>query len=268
MNMHGGPFQLLLPIWNDIGAWIAGWPRAIGLFAMLPMFRKELLPRLLRTALIAALCLPLVPLLKTQTELIRADTTLLLVTVIKEVVLGFALGLPLAMTFWIAEGIGTLLDNQSGSLISSVLNPMSGNDSATLGLFLNQIFMTYFLLAGGLSWCIGSLYDSYQLWPIQDFWPHFSQTGVQWWLTQFSRYIKMIVVLAAPIVLALFFIELGFGIIGRFAPKMQVFVLAMPIKNIGSVLMLFVYIGILLTQFDHLMARLKDSLAHTIRALG
>jgi type III secretion protein T len=76
------------------------------------------------------------------------------------------------------------------------------------------------------------------------------------------------VVLAAPIVLALFFIELGFGIIGRFAPKMQVFVLAMPIKNIGAVLMMFVYIGILLTNFDQLMARLKDTLAQTIQALG
>jgi type III secretion protein T len=266
--MHGGPLQLLLPIWSDIGAWLAGWPRALGMFAMLPMFRKELLPRLLRTALIAGLCLPLVPLLKTQTQLIGADTMLLLMTAIKEVVLGFALGLPLAMTFWISEGIGTLLDNQSGSLISSVLNPMSGNDSATLGLFLHQVFMTYFLLAGGLSWCIGSLYDSYQLWPIQQFWPQFSQVGAHWWLTQFSRYIGMIVVLAAPIVLTLFFIELGFGIIGRFAPKMQVFVLAMPIKNVGAVLMLFVYIGILLTQFDQIMARLKDTLAQTIQALG
>lgn len=266
--MHGDPVQLMMPFWDDISAWLAGWPRAIGMFAMLPMFRKELFPRLLRTVLIAGLCLPLVPLLKAQTVLIRADTTLLLVTVIKEVALGFAFGLPLAMTFWIAEGIGTLLDNQSGSLISSVLNPMSGNDSATLGMFLHQTFITYFLLTGGLLWCVGSLYDSYRLWPIQDFWPQFSQVGLDWWLTQFSRYIEMIVVLAAPVVLALFFIELGFGIVGRFAPKMQVFVLAMPIKNVGSVLMLLIYIGILLTRFDELIAHMKDGLMQTFKAIG
>jgi type III secretion protein T len=171
------------------------------------------------------------------------------------------------MTFWIAEGIGTLLDNQSGSLISSVLNPMSGNDSATLGLFLNQVFVTYFLLSGGLLWCVGSLYDSYRLWPIQDFWPQFSQVGLQWWLTQFCRYFEMVVVLAAPIALALLLIELGFGIIGRFAPKMQVFVLAMPIKNIGSVVMLLIYVGVLLTQFGQLTDRLKDSLIQTVGAI-
>jgi type III secretion protein T len=258
---------LLAPLRADIAAWFSAWPRAIGMLAMLPMFRKELLPRLLRIALIAALCLPLTPLLKVQLATVPADTLSMLIVIIKEIVVGFAFGLPLAMTFWIAEGIGTLLDNQSGSLISSVLNPMSGNDAATLGLFLHQIFITYFLLAGGLSWCIASLYDSYRLWPIQNFWPQFSDVGMQWWLEQFARYIEMLTVLAAPIVLALFFIELGFGIIGRFAPKMQVFVLAMPIKNVAAIAMLFIYIGVLLTQFDQIVLSLKDSLAHTIQAL-
>jgi type III secretory pathway component EscT len=87
MNMHGGPLQLLMPLWDHLGAWLAGWPRALGMFAMLPMLRKELLPRLLRSALIAGLCLPLVPLLKVQILSIRADTTLLFLTLMKEVAL-------------------------------------------------------------------------------------------------------------------------------------------------------------------------------------
>jgi type III secretion protein T len=268
MTVHGDAFNLVPAyLWSDIAAWFSAWPRAMGMLAMLPMFRKELLPRLLRIALIAALCLPLTPLLKVQMAAFDADVLSVVMIIIKEIGVGFAFGLPLAMTFWIAEGIGTLLDNQSGSLISSVLNPMSGNDAATLGLFLHQIFITYFLLAGGLSWCIGSLYDSYRLWPMQSFWPQFSGVGMQWWLDQFSRYVEMLLVLAAPIVLVLFFIELGFGIIGRFAPKMQVFVLAMPVKNVVSVAMLFIYIGVLLGQFDQLMSALKDSLLHTVGAL-
>jgi type III secretion protein T len=265
--MSQGQLQLLMPLWDDIGAWMAVWPRAMAMFAMLPMFRKELMPKLLRTAIVAALCMPLTPLIKVQMQGIAPDTLMLVMIVLKETVIGFAIGLPLAMTFWIAEGVGTLLDNQSGSLISSVLNPLSGNDSATLGLFLHQIFVTWFLLAGGLLWCIGGLYDSYRLWPLHDFWPHFSQAGIHWWMAQFSRYIKMIAILSAPVVMALFFIEMGFGIIGRFAPKMQVFVLAMPIKNVAAILMLFVYIGVLLSQFDELVAALKDSVAQTIRAL-
>lgn len=265
--MQAGPLALFSPLWDSIGTWMIGWPRAIGLLAMLPMLRKEILPRMLRMALVAALCLPLVPVLQQQGMLLNRPIELLMLMALKEVVLGFALGLPLAMTFWIAEGVGTLLDNQSGSLISSVLNPMSGNDSATLGLFLNQVFVTYFLLAGGLLWCIGTLYDSYQLWPVQAFWPQFSAVGMEWWTAQFSRYVEMVVVLAAPVVLALFSIEIGFGVIGRFAPKMQVFVLAMPIKNLGSVLMLMFYIVFLLTQFDGLLGYVRDSLAQALEAL-
>lgn len=265
--MQAGPLALFLPFWDSIGTWMIGWPRAIGLFAMLPMLRKEILPRKLRMVLIAALCLPLTPLLQQKGALLDGSIGMIMLMALKEVVLGVALGLPLAMTFWVAEGIGTLLDNQSGSLISSVLNPMSGNDSATLGLFLNQVFITYFLLAGGLLWCIGTLYDSYQLWPIHVFWPQFSAVGMEWWTTQFSRYVEMVVVLAAPIVLALFSIEIGFGVIGRFAPKMQVFVLAMPIKNLGSVMMLMFYMVFLLTQFDGLVGYMRSSLKHALEAL-
>ncbi|HEY4318357.1 MAG TPA: type III secretion system export apparatus subunit SctT [Herbaspirillum sp.] len=265
--MHAGTLHLLDPIWNDLQAWVTAWPRAFGMFAILPILRREIVPGLLRMALVAALCLPLTPLLRTQPQLFQNDAMTLILLLVKEAALGFTFGLPLAMTFWIAEGVGTLLDNQSGSLISSVLNPMSGNDAATLGLFLNQIFMIYFLLAGGLTWCLGSLYDSYRLWPAHEFWPHFSQSGMQWWLAQFCYYIKMMAILAAPIVLTLFFVELGFGIIGRFAQKMQVFVLAMPIKNVCAIAMLLVYVAALFSQFDFLMANLKDSFAHTVQAL-
>ncbi|RXZ38776.1 EscT/YscT/HrcT family type III secretion system export apparatus protein [Oxalobacteraceae bacterium CAVE-383] len=258
---------LLEPLWSDIEAWLAAWPRVIGMFAIFPLFRREILPGILRMGLVAALCLPLVPVLKAQPMLFQADALTLALLIVKEVAVGFAFGLPLAMTFWIVEGIGTLLDNQSGSLISSVLNPMSGNDAATLGLFLHQTFMIYFLITGGLSWCLGSLYHSYELWQVQEFWPHLPQTGIDWWLAQFGYYIRTMTVLAAPIVLALFFVELGFGIIGRFAQKMQVFVLAMPIKNVCAIAMLLLYMAVLFSQYDLLMANLKDSFAQTIRAL-
>jgi type III secretion protein T len=267
MSMDANPFTLLDPVWSDMQAWITAWPRAFGMFIILPILRREIVPGLLRMALVAALCLPLTPLLRTQAHLFQSDAMTLILLVVKEIVLGFAFGLPLAMTFWIAEGVGTLLDNQSGSLISSVLNPLSGNEAATLGQFLNQIFIIYFLLAGGLTWCLGSLYDSYSLWPVPAFWPHFSEIGMQWWLAQFCYYIKMMTILAAPIVLALFFVELGFGIIGRFAQKMQVFVLAMPIKNVCAVAMLCIYITVLFSQFDFLMAGLKSNFARTIQAL-
>lgn len=259
--------NLMEPFWNDIEAWLAAWPRAIGMFAILPLFRREIIPGILRMGLVAAVCLPLTPLLKTQPLLFEAGALTLALLIVKEVALGFAFGLPLAMMFWIVEGVGTLLDNQSGSLISSVLNPMSGNDAATLGLFLHQTFMIYFLLTGGLAWCLGSLYHSYALWPVQEFWPHFSEAGADWWLAQFSYYIRTMTILAGPVVLALFFVELGFGIIGRFAQKMQVFVLAMPIKNVCAIAMLFVYMAVLYTQYDALMAAMKDSLARTVEAL-
>jgi type III secretion protein T len=57
------------------------------------------------------------------------------------------------------------------------------------------------------------------------------------------------VVMAAPAILAMFLSELGLAMVSRFAPQLQVFFLAMPIKSAIAILVLAIYIPFL---FDYL----------------
>ena len=56
--------------------------------------------------------------------------------------------------------------------------------------------------------------------------------------------------LAAPVVIAMFLAEFSLAVISRFAPQIQVFVLAMPIKSIIAMFILVFYFGVLLPRLS------------------
>jgi type III secretion protein T len=52
--------------------------------------------------------------------------------------------------------------------------------------------------------------------------------------------------LSAPAIIAMFLAELGLALVSRFAPQLQVFFLAMPIKSALALFVLVMYMGTLL----------------------
>ena len=67
-------------------------------------------------------------------------------------------------------------------------------------------------------------------------------------LDQLSRFMRLVLLFAAPAVVAMFLAELGLALVSRFAPQLQVFFLAMPIKSALALLVLVLYMG---TLFDY-----------------
>ena len=53
--------------------------------------------------------------------------------------------------------------------------------------------------------------------------------------------LRMIVVLSAPLIITMFLAEFAMALVSRFAPQLNVFFLAMPIKSAIAVLMLIFY---------------------------
>ena len=60
-------------------------------------------------------------------------------------------------------------------------------------------------------------------------------------LQQLDQLMHMAVLLAAPVLVAMFLAEFGLALVSRFAPQLQVFFMAMPIKSALAVLVLMLY---------------------------
>ena len=216
-------------------------PRFLAAFSLLPFFSTQVVPGMLRQGVATSLCLLLVPFVADQTASVPISGTTLVVIIIKEVIVGVLIGYPLAVLFWAIEGIGFYVDNQRGSAMASSADPLTGQDSTPLGILFAQAFTVYFMSSGAFLLMLGVFYQTYQIWPVADFVPSFGGAGPTFYLGMFDRLLRMIVVLSAPLIVAMFLAEFALALVSRFAPQLQVFFLAMPIKSALSILLLIFY---------------------------
>lgn len=220
-------------------------PRILAMCLMLPLFNRQLLPGLLRYAIGAAMGLILVPALAPRYAAIDLGWIELVLLVAKEVFVGLVLGFLVAIPFWIFEAVGFVIDNQRGASLGATINPATGNDSSPLGILFNQAFLVFFLVGGGFTLMLTMLYDSFRLWDLWDWAPTLRRESIPLMLDQLSRFARLVLLFAAPAVVAMFLAELGLALVSRFAPQLQVFFLAMPIKSGLALLVLVLYMSTL-----------------------
>lgn len=226
--------------------------RLLPLFLLVPFLNRSMVPRTITVAVATALGLVVVPTLPAM-ALPSADLGFLAL-LFKEAVIGLVLGYVVALPFWTLEAVGFVVDNQRGASMAATINPMTGHDTSPLGMLMNFAFISFFLLSGGMQLLLGLIYDSYKLWPPMDFWPQWNEATGELLLVQLNRFLTTALLLAAPMLLAMFLAELGLALVSRFAPQLQVFFLAMPIKSALGILVLILYAS---TLFDYAMEPIK-----------
>jgi len=218
-------------------------PRTLAMCLMLPIFNRQLLPGMLRYGMAAAMGLILVPMLAPAYAAAEFGALDLMLLIVKEVFIGLVMGFMVAIPFWVFESVGFVVDNQRGASLGAVINPATGNDSSPMGILFNQAFMVFFLVGGGFTLMLTMLYDSFRLWDMLAWTPTLRQESIPLMLDQMSRYARLFLLFAAPAIVAMFLAELGLALVSRFAPQLQVFFLALPIKSALALLVLALYMS-------------------------
>lgn len=236
-------------------------------FAIIPLFNKQMMPALLRSAIAVGLSLMLLPPVLASFATIPETPTLIAI-VIKEAFLGLLIGYAVAALFWAVEAVGFFIDNQRGASIASTLDPMTGNDSSPLGILFNQAFVVYFMVAGGFGVLMTLLYASYTVWPVLTYFPSLPTDGVTVFAEIFGRIVKLAVLLSAPAIVAMMLAELGLALLSRFVPQLQVFFLAMPIKCGMAFFVLVVYLPVLFSYLQREIGGLPALLGTLTGAFG
>ena len=173
---------------------------------------------------------------------------------LKEVLLGLLIGFVATIPFWAMEATGFIIDNQRGAALASTLNPSLGSQTSPTGLLLTQTLITLFFSGGAFLALVGSLFRSYASWPVSSFFPQLGSQWVAFFYAQFSQMLMLCALFAAPLLIAMFLAEFGLALVSRFAPSLNVFILAMPIKSLVVSLLLVLYLGILMEHaYDALL---------------
>jgi type III secretion protein T len=225
-------------------------PRMLTAFTVIPFLGGQVLNGLVRNSILLSFMLVLYPMLSPT---IPADLELsfsLVIVLFKEIVIGMLIGFLAGILFWVAEGVGFFIDNQRGASMASTIAPTSGDQTTPLGSLLFQLITVLFFSSGGFLVFLSGLFESYRVWPVLTFFPSLDNDFALFFLHQADRLMLLVLLLSAPVIIAIFAAELGLGLINRFSPQLNVFFLSMPIKSGVASFILILYVTIFLGYFQ------------------
>ncbi|MEL7389114.1 MAG: type III secretion system export apparatus subunit SctT [Pseudomonadota bacterium] len=220
-------------------------PRIYGFFTTVPILNAGVMPRMARNAAILIMCLPIVPVNLANADGIDRTLATVAYFFAKEFAIGFVFGYMIGWIFWMITATGDLIDNQRGAAIAASIDPLQGTETSPLGILFSQAFTTYFFTIGGMLVILNVLYTSYALWPVTEALPILSSDFPVLILGIFDHAMRAMFVLAAPVVAVMFLSEFALALVSRFAPQIQVFILAMPIKSGVAMAILVFYCSLL-----------------------
>jgi type III secretion protein T len=216
--------------------------RFIALVNVFPAFTRLGLAGLARTAVAVVLALPLLPAIAPDAAAtVVAQPPLLAMLMVKEAAVGAGLGLLYGIPFWAAESAGDLIDHQRGSEAALSPDPSGATESTPYGTLLVLVLLVLFFAGGGLPIALEGFYASHRVWPAVQLFPASGRAAGTLALLLLDRLLRLAFVLAAPIVLALLLAELALGLIGRIAPQLNVFELALTVKSLVAALLMPLY---------------------------
>jgi type III secretion protein T len=221
-------------------------PRLYAFLVTSQLLAPTSVPRLARNVVILSIAVIAVPINLPHVDQFDRSATSFAFVFAKEYAIGFVLGYLVGWVFWAVQSAGALIDNQRGAAIASSIDPLQGHEASPLGILFSQAFLTYVFAAGAVLPIFGVLYQSFVLWPVTNAVPVISDQFPAMALALADHALRFVVILAGPIVAIMFLAEFALAMISRFAPQIQVFILAMPIKSALAIFILIFYFSLLL----------------------
>jgi len=230
-----------ISLFVDLHGWLAGaaicFARLAPIFFMLPFLNSRALTGAPRNAVIVLVGMALWP--YTADTLPRLDSLGFYGLLLREAGVGVILGCLLSWPFWVLHGMGNLIDNQRGAMLSSTVDPANGDDTSELANFLQMFAAVIYLEAGGMGLVVETLGRSYQLCsPL-----HGCQLSVQPLLGLLDPLVSKTLIISAPVVATLLLSEALLGLLARFAPQMNAFSMSLTVKGAIALLVLLLYFG-------------------------
>ncbi len=189
---------------------------------------------------------------------------------VKEVLIGALLGLLSQFVFFAIQMAGTVIDTQRGMNQFSFFAPQLQGNTSALGLLQFQAALVVFLALDGHLIFIQELARSFVGIPVAQF-PAINANG-ELILDQLARLgadtLVIAVKLSAPVLIALFLIDVCFGAIGKIAPQVSVHGESSTVKSLVGLVIVLLGLPLLIEQFGISMVDMLGSIRHVMGILG
>lgn len=155
---------------------------------------------------------------------------------LKEFIVGYAIGFICTMFSYIISCAGEIMDQQMGMAMSKIYDPSSNTSLSLSATYYNIMYLLMFFAVNGHLTLIRLILDSGAALPYGQV--HLSVQLTEQMIDLFCQCTVLAVKMAMPIIAIQFLIEMGVGILMKAIPQINVFVVNMQAKMaVGLILM-------------------------------
>ena len=230
--------------------------RFYGAMTLFPLFRDEIVPKMLKALLALGFAAIFAPYCAKNMPHVSGGFTVLILA-IRELCIGLFIGYCLSFSIWLVENVGNLIDQQRGEQFGAVVNQLTKNPASSISKLLVQGFTVYLVNANALLFLIKFLFVSFAVFPCGELGFKLGVVSEKF-ISLFCSYFSWLLALALPVIFVMFLLDLTLGLISTFIPQLNVTVISMPLKSAFALFILVFCINpiyhLALTEF------LKDSL--------
>lgn len=248
---------------GQVAAFLLVLTRSSGIFFISPFLGSLNISAKIRACaaiLVAVIIFPVV--VKMSVIEVPATTLLFAFTVIKELFIGWLIGLVGYIVLAAVNMAGKIMDMQVGFAVVQMMDPTTQQQSGMIGTFLYNLTIIYFVITNGHHVILGALAESFRIIPIDSMvW----NTSLPQLINDLTAAIFMNgMKIAMPVTFAILLTNVGMGILARTMPQMNIFVVGIPLQlTIGTTMLSMIlpfYILFLDVIFNEMYANISIAL--------
>jgi type III secretion protein T len=236
-------------------------------FLLMPLLSPQTVPAMVRNSIFLVFGLAVLT-MQPQVTQMTLPTVQWILLFGKEALVGVVIGFFFATMLWAFEAAGQIIDTKVGATMAQVVDPLSGHQTSLNGEFLGRLANFVFMFSGGLLLLVGTILDSFVIWPIGSLTPVLTMSSLSLFEGEFTRLMTLAVLFASPVVVVLFVTDGALGLVNRYAPQLNVFSLSLSIKAwLATLIILIMMTGLVQTLLNEIMGR-HDTVLEVLKAMG
>lgn len=252
---------------NELPAFLLVLVRLTTFFVAAPLFSMRTVPTIHKIGFsffVALICYSTV----TIDVLIAVDFNFILL-VMKEVLIGLALGFVAALILYTVQVAGGFIDFQMGFAIANVVDPQTGTQVPIIGNFKYTFALLFLLAVDGHHMMLEGIMRSYQLVAVDQFIVQDQNQAItQFIITTFTQMFLTAFQMAIPMVGALFLVTVALGITARTVPQLNIFVVGIPLKIFLGFIMLFITLPTFFYLLHKVFRQMIEAIGQLLYLLG
>ena len=243
-------------IWQNIELFTILFARTSAFIFVLPVLGNRNIPVHAKIGLSVFVSFFLFPVMRGIEGSLPEETIPFILIVIKEVLVGLALGFITKFLFAGVQIAGEAVGRQMGFGMARVMDPGSQEQVSLVGDFQVVVVFLIYLAIDGHHFLLRGLVESYQKVPIAE---AVIGRGIENHVVNMASGMFLSgVKIGAPVIVALLLTTIALGILARTVPQMNVFIVGLPLKIGVGILALILTMTLFMHVFRHLWIHFQN----------